>query len=331
MAKQDAHLLVGLPHAGLPVLTAALEQHRDALADRGVRVPARSADEAFRAAVEVRREHKAWGVRRKDVEGTWAGICRRALKRKDTVVVGHELFAGAAPDEIDLLVDGLAGCRVHVVVVVDAPDPLVGLVPSELDFSDVVTRWERAAKAPERVHVLVGGPAAAWQELGRLVGFDAEALPLPAHEADAGRLDVRTLSLLAESTAALLDGDELEELVEHWAKVAADGGVRRTRGPGGSRSAGRRHRRTARGPALGPGRDRGRGRPAAREGGGAQCGCQASSSAVREVTAFGSRASASCWMETCSNTSRSERRAAIQTCWSTAAVSLYSTDSGRRP
>src|SRR5262245_1559400 len=102
MGKQKAFLIVGLPHTGVPLLTAALEQHRTALLEQGVRVPARSADEAFRAAVELRREHKAWGLRRRDVEGTWAGICRRALKpaktKGDTIVVGHELLAGAAPD-----------------------------------------------------------------------------------------------------------------------------------------------------------------------------------------------------------------------------------------
>lgn len=220
MAKQDAYLLVGLPHTGLPVLTAALEQHRDALAAAGVRVPAHSEDEAFRAAVEVRREHRAWGLRRKDVEGTWAGICRRALKHKETVVVGHELLAGATADEVALVADGLAGTRLHVVVLADAPEPLVGLLPSELDFADVVTRWARATRAPERVHVLVGAP---WERLGELVGFDAAALPLPT-TASAQRLDVGTLRLLAESTAALLDHDELTELVEHWAKTAADGG-----------------------------------------------------------------------------------------------------------
>ena len=230
MAKQDAYLLVGLPHTGLPLLTSALEQHRDALAERGVRLPARSEEETFRAAVELRREHKAWALRRNDVEGTWAGICRRATKPKDgaTVVLGHELFAGAGADEIDLLIDGLAGFRVHVVVVADAPDPLVGLMPSELDLADVLGRWGRAVKAPERLHVLVGaaGPAATWAELGRLVGFSAEELPLPAHPATeaAGHLDVRTLGLLAESTAALLDHEELADLVDHWAKVAADGG-----------------------------------------------------------------------------------------------------------
>ena len=73
-------------------LTAALEQHRDTLSDVGVTAPAKSADEAFRAAVELRREHRAWGLRRKDVEGTWSAICRLALKQRHTVVVGHELL-----------------------------------------------------------------------------------------------------------------------------------------------------------------------------------------------------------------------------------------------
>jgi hypothetical protein len=225
MAKPTSFLVVGLPHAGVPQLLASLEQHRDALAEIGVRLPARSADEAFRAAVELRREHRAWALRRKDVEGTWAEICRRALKHRDTVVVGHELLAGASPDEIALAIDGLAGTKVHVVVVAAAPDPLAGLMPSELDLGDVLTRWESAVRTPDRVHVLVPdpGPATAWLALGDLVGFDAHELPL-LEGAAGGQLDAQTLGLLAESTAALLDHDELVELAGHWAKQVADSG-----------------------------------------------------------------------------------------------------------
>ena len=51
-------------------------------------------------------------------------------------------------------------------------------------------------------------------------------------------------------------------------------------------------------------------------------GCQASSSAVREVTASGRLAVARAARLTFSNTSRSELRAAIQTSWSTSAFSL---------
>ena len=89
MAKQKTFLLVGLPHAGVPTLTDALEHHRAALEAAGIRVPARSADEAFRAAVELRREHRAWGLRRKDVEGTWSEVCRRVLKHRETAAVSY--------------------------------------------------------------------------------------------------------------------------------------------------------------------------------------------------------------------------------------------------
>jgi hypothetical protein len=48
--------------------------------------------EMFNAAVEMRRDHRDWGLRRKDVEGSWAHLCRRAIKNKDTVVFSHHLL-----------------------------------------------------------------------------------------------------------------------------------------------------------------------------------------------------------------------------------------------
>ena len=78
--SRKSFLLVGRRMHRLPVLTAALAHHRDALASWGL-APRKSADEMFRAAVEMRRDHKAWGLRRRDVEGTWARVCRRALKQ----------------------------------------------------------------------------------------------------------------------------------------------------------------------------------------------------------------------------------------------------------
>jgi hypothetical protein len=227
MGKQKAFLLVGLPHTGLPLLTTALELHRDALLEHGVRAPARSADEAFRAAVELRREHKAWGLRRRDVEGTWAGICRRALKHGDTFVVGHELLAGAAPDEIALLVDALGGAQVHVVVLAGVPDARIGLFPDELDLAGVLDRWERAVTGPDRMHAVVidrTDPTVAWHALGVLVGFDAERLPVPAPATVVNAADTASLRLIAESSGVHVDHDELVELAEDWGKVVADRG-----------------------------------------------------------------------------------------------------------
>jgi len=227
MGKQKAFLLVGLPHTGLPLLTTALELHRDALLEQGVRAPARSADEAFRAAVELRREHKAWGLRRRDVEGTWAGICRRALKHGDTFVVGHELLAGAAPDEIALLVDALGGAEVHVVVLAGVPDGRIGLFPDELDLAGVLDRWEGAVTGPDRVHAVVidpTDPAVAWHALGVLVGFDRDRLPLPVPATVVNAADTASLRLIAESSGVHVDHDELVELAEDWGKVVADRG-----------------------------------------------------------------------------------------------------------
>jgi hypothetical protein len=227
MGKQKGFLLVGLPHTGVPLLTAALEQHRDALMEYGVRAPARSADEAFRAAVELRREHKAWGLRRRDVEGTWTGICRRALKHRDAFVVGHELLAGAATDEIALLVDALRGAQLHVVVLAGVPDGRIGLFPDELDLAGVLDRWERAVTGPDRMHVVVTDPtdpAVAWHALGVLVGFDAERHPLPAPATAVKPADTASLRLIAESSGVHVDHDELVELAEEWGKVVADRG-----------------------------------------------------------------------------------------------------------
>jgi hypothetical protein len=231
MAKPKSFLLVGVPHAGLPLLTAALEQHRGALAELGVRAPAKSADEVFRAAVELRREHKAWGLRRRDVEGTWAGICRRALKHAttstDTVVVGHELLAGATHDEIALLVDGLTGTQVHVVVLAAVPDGRVGLFPDELDLAGVLSRWEHAVAAPDRVHVIVTDPtdpAVAWRALGNLVGFDSDQLPLPEPATVVTAVDAASLRLIADSSGVHVDHDELVEIAEEWGKIVADHG-----------------------------------------------------------------------------------------------------------
>ncbi len=227
MAKQKSFLLVGMPHAGVPLLAAALELHRDALVTHGVRVPAKSADEAFRAAVELRREHKAWGLRRRDVEGAWAGICRRALKHRATIVVGHELFAGAATDEVALVVDGLAGTQVHVVVVAGAPDGRVGLFPDELDLAGVLARWRLGVGSPDRLHVVVtdpSDPAASWRALGTLAGFDADELPLPHQSTVVPAADTAALRLIAESSGLHIDHDELVGLAEEWGKAVADHG-----------------------------------------------------------------------------------------------------------
>jgi hypothetical protein len=228
MAKQKAFLHIGLPHSGGDLLDAALRRHAGILADdrgRQVRLPARSEMEMFNAAVEIRREHRAWGLRRKDIEGSWAALCRRAIKNKDTVVFSHPLLAACTRDEIALLVDQLPGCAVHVVVTVGPPDPRVALFPDEYDLAAVLDRWSAAVRGPDRVHVVAvdpDRPDEAWHAFGSVIGVDTTSLGLPATPVPA--TDPAALRLLAESAGDLATYDDLASAPEEWAKVVADHG-----------------------------------------------------------------------------------------------------------
>jgi hypothetical protein len=217
MARRKVYLHVGLPRGGGGFLDAALAEHADALAEAGILHPAVTPDEMFRAAIEIRRDHRAWGYPRKAVEGTWAQICRRAHKGEGAVVLSQELLAACTRQQIELLLDGLSGFQVHVVITVrDSAGP---------DLAEAVARWSLAVKEPQRLHVLVvptegDGRAAVWHGLGEIVGFDAATLPLPEP----------TLSAhLVRSLTRGVDGppvteDELIERAERWRKALADGG-----------------------------------------------------------------------------------------------------------
>lgn len=181
MAKRKAFLHIGLPRTGAGFLDAALLEHADALEAMGVRHPAISTEEMFRAAIEVRRDHRAWGYQRREVEGAWAEICRRAWKGRHDVVFSQELLAACTPEQIDLLLDGLHGFQVHVVVTAREPggQPLPGGAGPDLD--EVLQAWSPVVR-PDRLHVVVVPEAepeqAVWTAFGEIAGFDATALPL---------------------------------------------------------------------------------------------------------------------------------------------------------
>ncbi len=227
MATRRAFLLVGLPDSGSAVIPAAIATHATALAERGLRQPAASEDEMFRAVVEIRRDHRAFGLRRKDVEGVWSAICRRTQREKGDVLVGHDLLAGAGPDEIALLLDALPGFAVHVIVVAGQPDPRVCLFPDEHDLGGVLDRWSSAVRTPERLHVVVADPAdpqVAWRAVGRILGLDADLFPLDGVGTPTPHLDVATLRLLVSAAGQLAGPAELADRVTAWSKQVAEAG-----------------------------------------------------------------------------------------------------------
>ena len=214
MAKRKAFLHIGPTHSGSDFLDEALELHAVALSVQRIRRPAKSADEMLRAALEIRRVHKSWGYKRREVEGAWSTICRRAYKGKDTVVFTQPHLAAAGHDEIALLLDRLPGFDLHVVLNVVAPP----VPPGGQDVVATVGRWAAALRSPDRLHVIVPPPSGdaatfAWDAFGRIVGFDATPLALP-----------RKTRSAPTPPPPPHRYDELAELADEWGKAIADGG-----------------------------------------------------------------------------------------------------------
>lgn len=167
--KPKAWIHVGMPGVG-DVIEPALAHHHDALVELGVASVARSTVESFRAAVEMTRSHKEWGLARRDVEGQWTRLVRRAERSRVDLVFSQPLLARATPEQVALLVDALAGHRVHVVVTTGIDDE-----------ADTVSRWSSAVRKPERLHVVETDgmePKDVWKAFGRLVGFGTASLRL---------------------------------------------------------------------------------------------------------------------------------------------------------
>lgn len=207
MRRRTVYLHLGLAGSGGGFLEVALLEHAAALAAQGIAHPVTAPDEMFRASVEIRWEHRTWGYRRRDVEGTWAEICRRVHRSEQPVLLSQELLTACSPDQADLLLDTLSGAEVHAIITARRRDV------ERHEFSDLTDRWRRALGRRNHLHTLVV-PAYAeplgwiWSELGALVGFDAAGLPLgadtavAAYEMAARREQQRAFATYDEVSAA---------------------------------------------------------------------------------------------------------------------------------
>lgn len=148
MAKKFAFLMIGPTLPAPDELVDELESRASILAGADLTLPAVSQADVFRSELEILRTHKAEGLRRKDVEGSWARICRKAEKTGGDVLIAHPGYAATNPAQMALLLDGLSGFRTHVVIT--APKGAPGL-------DDLIDRWAAVLK-PSRLHVLRVAP-----------------------------------------------------------------------------------------------------------------------------------------------------------------------------
>ena len=191
--------------------TAALEQHRDALAEPGVTGPAKSADEMFRAAVEIRREHRAWGLRRKDVEGTWSndlppghqapGHRRRRPRPARRRTPGRDRAAGRPVARARRCT---WSCSVGVP---DAPGRRCS--PTSSTSAACSTAGRPRSRSPDRLHVVVVDPAdprrSPGGRSGRWSGSTPTGWRCPTRPAVVPRDRPATLRLIAESAGVHVD------------------------------------------------------------------------------------------------------------------------------
>lgn len=138
MAKHHLFLHVG------PDVVEIDDTGLERLAAVGVRVPDVGPGHIDRADLEIRRAHKSAGLRRKDVEGSWAKVCRRIFRLRSDAFVSVPGFFGADDEQAKLALDGLHGLKVHLVVVHSEPPP----------------SWSRLITSG-RIHVVAGGLAPA--------------------------------------------------------------------------------------------------------------------------------------------------------------------------
>jgi hypothetical protein len=229
-------LHVGLPKSGTTFLQRSLAGNAEALGDRGVLYPA-DGELMFRAALDVRGNHKAWGRRRSDVAGAWDELCGRARAFSGTTVVSHELLAGACRRQVVAATTMLTGLDVHVVVtardlarqvvaewqegvkhgrcgsfadfhqrVSRGDDALARHFHAAQDLPEVLARWG-ADLPPDHVHLVVGEPAGAdpgrlWARFAEAVGFDPAGYPPTGGPANPS-LGVAEVDLLRRVNVAL--------------------------------------------------------------------------------------------------------------------------------
>ena len=132
MAKHHVFLHIG------PDVLEVDEAVRKQLAAGGVVTPDVTRADLDRADVEIRRVHKAAGLKRKDVEGAWARVCRRTFRLRAHSFISVPGFWAADAAQTDLALDGLHGLKVHLLTT---------------DGDQLPPAWSQRVK-PERVHVV---------------------------------------------------------------------------------------------------------------------------------------------------------------------------------
>ena len=112
MAKR-VYVHVGAPKTGTTYLQDRLALNAASLRRHGYRYPTGTHADMFLPALNLL--DRPWGGMRPQAEGEWDALVRRAWRARGTVVISHEILAGAKPAEASRALRDLSFADVHVV------------------------------------------------------------------------------------------------------------------------------------------------------------------------------------------------------------------------
>ena len=107
------YLHIGAPKTGTTYLQDRLALNRAELAKHDVHYPLGLQASHFKAAVDLL--DVSWGGQREDARGEWGKLMDRVRRHDGTVIVSHEILAGARPAQIRKAMADLADSEVHLV------------------------------------------------------------------------------------------------------------------------------------------------------------------------------------------------------------------------
>ena len=113
MSKRRVYLHVGAPKTGTTYLQDRLALNATSLRRHGYRYPTGPHADMFLAALDLL--DRPWGGMRPQAEGEWDALVRRARRARGTVLLSHEILAGAKPAEARRALADLSFAEVHVV------------------------------------------------------------------------------------------------------------------------------------------------------------------------------------------------------------------------
>jgi hypothetical protein len=145
MAK-TVYLHVGLPKTGTTYLQNRLYANRARLSRGGVSYPVGLRLDMFHAALDLL--DRPWGGMRDEARGEWDTLARRARRAPGSVVISHEILAGATRAQVDRALSSFGSAEVHVVVT--ARD-IARQVPAEWQEKVKHQRTMRFAKFRSRI------------------------------------------------------------------------------------------------------------------------------------------------------------------------------------